>query len=145
MTQPSNRTARQLARINYFGDAPTLAAPENLGRLRQPTRSGVADRRETSGEPGAAIFSPARQQATSGHNSPHGITGASPALATPAPADDAASGGRGLLSTAAHIARHAAGVGHRAYAVAAERIAHGQQLRAARTIFGKPSSKTLPA
>ena len=87
----------------------------------------------------APTLSPARQTAASGHHSPHGITGASPELAKPAPADDAATGGRGLLSTAAHFARHAAGVGHRAYSVAAERIARAQQLHAARTIFGKQS------
>lgn len=85
----------------------------------------------------APTLSPACQTEASGHHSPHGITGVSPALAKPAPADDVATGGRGQLSTAAHVARHAAGVGHQAYAVAARRIEHGQQLRAARTIFGR--------
>lgn len=116
---------------NYFADAQahTLAAPENLGRAEQ---SG-AESRETSGASGATNLSPA------GQGSPHGTTGDSPELAKPAPADDAATGGRGLLSTAAHFARHAAGVGHRAYSVAAERIARAQQLHAAQIIFGKQS------
>lgn len=39
----------------------------------------------------------------------------------------------------ASLARHAAGLGSRAYAVAAQRITRGQQLRAARLIFGRRS------
>ena len=116
-----------------FGGPSTSAASENLERSEQ---SG-AEHREVSGESGAAVHSPARQSTATGHHSPHGITGDSPALAKPAPADGAATGGRGLLSAAAHFARHAAGVWHQVYAVAAERIERGQQLHAAQIIFGK--------
>lgn len=49
------------------------------------------------------------------------------------------SGGSGAAITS--FARHAAGVWHQAYAVAARRIEHGQQLWAARTIFGQLSTK----
>lgn len=127
--------ARMNARLpaRYFGDCQLSAAPENLERSEQ---SG-AEHREVSGESGAAVHSPALQSAATGHHSPHGITGVSPALAEPAPADDAVTGGRGLLSTAAHFVRHAAGFGRHAYTVAAKRIERGQQLHAARIIFGR--------
>ena len=135
MTTPYYRIGRNAHRLpaGYFADCQLSAAPENLERSEQ---SG-AESREVSGGSGAAVHSHARQPAASGHHSQHGITGASPELAKPAPADDAVTGGRGLFSTAAHIARHAAGVWHQAYGVAAERIKHGQQLRAARTISGR--------
>lgn len=63
--------------------------------------------------------SPARPSAATGHHSPHGITGASPELAKPAPADDAATGGRGL----------------------SQNCNDAHRLRAARQIFGRPSTK----
>lgn len=39
----------------------------------------------------------------------------------------------------ASLARHAAGLGSRAYAIAAQRITRGQQLRAERLLFGRRS------
>jgi hypothetical protein len=174
----TRRTLSRRLPANYFADAQahTLAAPENLGRSEQ---SG-AESRETSGESGAAILSPASHPTMAGHNSPHGTTGASPALdKEPAPSDDTATGRQGTLSgwttmearirqdashdaaqvgqcpihthstaggvttsgascdSAAPRARHTSGIGHRAYSVAAERIAHAQQLRAARIISGR--------
>lgn len=43
----------------------------------------------------------------------------------------------GAAATGASFARHAAGFGHHAYTVAAKRIAHAQQLHAARVISGR--------
>lgn len=50
--------------------------------------------------------------------------------------------GGGVTTSAAllaSLARHAAGLGSRAYVVAAQRIIRGQQLRAARLLFGRRS------
>ena len=64
----------------------------------------------------APTLSPACQTEASGHHSPHGITGVSPALdKEPAPADDTAAGWQGHSSSRA------------------------QQLHAARIIFGRQS------
>lgn len=64
----------------------------------------------------APTLSHASHPTMAGHNSPHGTTGASPALdKEPAPADDTAAGWQGHSSSRA------------------------QQLHAARIIFGKQS------
>lgn len=109
MTPRRTSIVRALPR-SYFADAPTLAESENRGRTAAHT-AGAASREAADESDSVTTHAPA---------------GAGPSSAPVCP-------------SLASLARHAAGLGSRAYAVAAQRITHGQQLRAARLLFGRRS------
>lgn len=127
---------------SYFADAPTLAESENRGRTAAHT-AGAASREAAGESDSVTTHAPAgsdagqetRSLAEAGgaqlsgatHGAGTGVTaGAGPSSAPVRP---------GLAS----LVRHAAGLGSRAYAIAAQRITRGQQLRAARLLFGRRS------
>lgn len=133
MTPRRTSIVRALPR-SYFADAPTLTESENRGRTAAHT-AGAASREAAGESDSVTIYAPAgsdagqetRSLAEAGgvqlSGAPHGA-GPSSAPASP---------------SLASLARHAAGLDSRAYAIAAQRIIHGQQLRAARLLFGRRS------
>ncbi len=100
----------------YFADAPTLTPAGSDAANTEPRTNA-----EAGGDHFAGPESGKRTTATGGP----GVRDT--ARHMPAPAGE----------TLRAFARHAAGVGRQAYAVAAKRIERAQKLRAARLLFGR--------
>lgn len=148
MTTCPRSLIRAAAKVpsSYFADAPTLAESENRGRTAAHT-AGAASREAAGESDSVTTHAPAGSDAGQETRSLAEAGGAQLSGATHGAgieADTGETAGAGPSSapvcpSLASLARHAAGLGSRAYAVAAQRITRAQQLRAARLIFGRRS------
>lgn len=146
MTPRRTSIVRALPR-SYFADAPTLAESENRGRTAAHT-AGAASREAADESDSVTTHAPAGSDAADTEPRTNaeagGVQFSGATHGAGVEADTGATAGAGPSSapvcpSLASLARHAAGLGSRAYAVAAQRITHGQQLRAARLLFGRRS------
>ena len=139
------RLVRNLPR-SYFADAPTLTESENRGRTAAHT-AGAASREDAGESDSVTTHAPAgsdagqetRSLAEAGGAQLSGVTHDAGIGADTGVTAGAGPSSAPVCPSLASLARHAAGLGSRAYAIATQRIIHGQQLRAARIIFGRRS------